>query len=320
MDYVQWLEERRGSFGSSDVGALMGLSSYKTPAEVVLSKIQPANPDEEMTPEQRRGLTLEPIARKLLADAVGANIKPPSGELEIVRHESAPLHCSTDGFVEIEPDGILHHPVEIKCPRSFIIARWKQQGLPPHIIVQCQVAMLCLGSTKLLFGAMDVDNWAMLHWWIDADPELQEQIIATARKFWEYVEAKTLPPEEEAAPVEEIEGEKPEDIIKAGREWDVALSNLREAVAMFDAAKAIKEQRIAEFKQAMAGHKSLYHRMGTIHDSPTKGRLSLQEKQAKAEYERLAALAPEGTKVVPWAEFKKRGKPGRTFTMYWRET
>jgi hypothetical protein len=177
--------------------------------------------------------------------------------------------------------------------------------------------MLVFSAPKLLFGAMDVDNWTMLHWWIEADAELQERIKETARRFWEYVEAGTLPPQEEPEPVELPEGTAPEDVYQAGEDWDLAVASLREAYEIFKQAEVLKKQRVEEFKAAMGKHRTLVQRGGTFHHLPTKGRRTFQQKQAQSEYERLAALA--GVEAPGWETFFKPGLPGSQFRAYFRE-
>lgn len=327
MNYTQWLEARRESIGGSDMAAIMGLSNYMTPADVVRSKLEPPNPEAEMSAEQRRGLTLEPIARVMLAHAAGVAVQGVLPEEELIRDaDGLPLHASIDGWATDPQKDRPRWPIEIKVPRSFVLSRWRKEGLPASIIIQCQHNLGVTDEGRLLFAAMDVDNWAILHWWIQRDEELIEELRRRASEFWtRYVEAGIYP-EDEPNPLEgeaglevaTVGGEA--DRITAGPEWTPAILELREARELLDEAQALYSERKAAFAASM-GLGALVHPLAVVYNRQTAGRSGLDSAAAKREYEYMASLLAKSGAYSPkdWSVFVKKGKPSVTFRPYFKE-
>ena len=59
----QQIEDRKLGLGGSDVGIILGLSTYKTPYELYLEKTGLLVPSQKMTPQQEWGHRLEPVIR-----------------------------------------------------------------------------------------------------------------------------------------------------------------------------------------------------------------------------------------------------------------
>ena len=59
IDRLQWLQARRAGIGGSDIGAIMGLSKWKSPVDVWIGKTGRTEPDLEMSEPAYFGIELE---------------------------------------------------------------------------------------------------------------------------------------------------------------------------------------------------------------------------------------------------------------------
>ena len=69
--------DRSKGIGGSDVGIILGLSTFKTPYQLYLEKIGKGPEDDKMSPAQEWGHRLEPIIRNKFAENNGVKIEAP---------------------------------------------------------------------------------------------------------------------------------------------------------------------------------------------------------------------------------------------------
>lgn len=180
---------RSGGVTGSEIAAVAGLSPWRTPLEVWLTKTGQAEPQPD-NPDMERGRRLEPALRDWLADRRGYQIRLP-GTLRDPEHEL--VIATPDGAAY--RDGVLEAAVEIKAPRTS--RDWEDpdqvpDGIPIHILPQVIWEMRVLqvhvaDVAALLDGQLRVYRVAY-------DDQLFHMLLARAKAFWRYVELREPPP------------------------------------------------------------------------------------------------------------------------------
>lgn len=183
MDRLSWLQARQSGIGGSDVAAILGISKWRTPLDVYLSKIGEAveGPDNVSMEWGRR---LEPVIRQAYADKTGAQVLVPS---ELIRSEKYP-------FMIANVDGLTSdRVVEIKTASTS--ADWGEEGtdeIPDYYLSQVQHYMSVTGKSlcdvAVLIGGRDFRIYT-----VKSDPELETLIINAEQEFWHLVESETPP-------------------------------------------------------------------------------------------------------------------------------
>lgn len=189
---TDWLNERKKLLTASDVGAVLGISPFKSNGDVWLDKTSDTI-DEKTGWQLEFGHKIEaPVAEKWALDN-GAEIRDP-GDFEIAIHPDVPWIGSTLDreyrFSSDEP----WRPLEIKNVgnRRISQAAWTED--PPlynrmQVHTQCSCKVADSGKLIGLFGydIAEVD--------IAFDSELWDLAFAELDKFWNYNVKKKIPPE-----------------------------------------------------------------------------------------------------------------------------
>jgi len=180
----QWLNQRKTGIGGSDAAVVLGLSQWKTPLQLWQEKTgQIALPDID-SPAMYWGRTLESVIREHYQKETGTTVAQP----EMLRH---PKHqwmiANVDG---ITGDGKV---LEIKTARSA--NGWGEVGtneIPEAYQLQVQhymAVMECAAADiAVLIGGSD---FRIYH--LQADSELQNNLIEAEAAFWHMVQTKTPP-------------------------------------------------------------------------------------------------------------------------------
>jgi len=183
---AEWLQERRRGIGGSDVAAILGLSSWRTPLDVYLDKTGQRVDRDEDNPAMYWGRTLEPVIRQHYADTTGRNVIQPNGIL--IHPEHAFMFANVDGVTE---DGRVF---EAKTARTA--SGWGEAGsddVPDAYALQVQHYMAVTGlpvaDIAVLIGGSD---FRVYH--VEADPDLQADMIMEESEFWQHV-IEQRPPE-----------------------------------------------------------------------------------------------------------------------------
>lgn len=200
----EWLLERRSGLGGSDIGAILGLSPYRTPVDVWAEKTGRA-PGQEETFQMRFGSYVEEfVAREYCAKTGNAvqRFTP------MLHHPSAPLLGNVDRLVIPANAKIAAHQREIRtdlgleCKTASAFATfnaddWGDEGtdqVPPSYLLQCATYMALTGCSgwdlAVLFGNQEVRVY-----YIERDRELETEIIARASEWWDKHIVGDVPPE-----------------------------------------------------------------------------------------------------------------------------
>lgn len=190
---AEWLEQRRGYLGGTDVSAILGLHPYRTPLQVYLEKTGQALEQEE-TPAMRRGTRMEPYVAELYAEETGLTLR--KGR-PIIHREKPFLGVNPDYYAVDEENEALH-VVELKTHNPFTSDNYGDPGtdqIPHHELIQCTWQMhlddlgVDLCDLAVLFG---LDDFRIYH--VPYSEVLGAEIEDFATRWWrDHIEDRTPP-------------------------------------------------------------------------------------------------------------------------------
>lgn len=192
---------RAKSLGGSDIGAVLGLSKYKTAVDVWMEKTGKPIKQTNSLP-LRFGQYAEEFVAKEYALATG---------LHLIKHEEAVIHPSydyihghIDRYVQDNPSSLFTvkgslnatRILECKTANPFAQSEWGESGsdqVPMSYLVQCIWYMMITNINQadlaVLFGNADFRIYE-----IQRDHELETMILEKAINFWENHVLKDIPP------------------------------------------------------------------------------------------------------------------------------
>ncbi len=192
MNRTEFLAARRTGIGGSDIGAILGVSPFKTSLDVYQAKVNPS-PEEDETELTYWGHALEPVIIDRFARDHGIAVVRPA---KIARH---PKHdwmvANLDGIIPGDKPGVL----EIKNVNQFAAKKWGEEGtdeLPLTYVAQVAWYMAVMdfdyAIVAALFGGNDYREYR-----VERDAELEQTLITRGYAFWHYNVLKQTPPEPE---------------------------------------------------------------------------------------------------------------------------
>jgi putative phage-type endonuclease len=187
-DRSQWLELRRQHIGASDMPAIMGRSPWATPADIWAQKVHGGWRPE--TPAMQVGHVVEPGLVAWMAKLLQ---KPVLTEQFRISAADEIFSATHDGLVEDEPTGI-----EAKVSTD---PRWGESGtdgVPDHVLIQCQHQMLVSDLQEVYVPVLLVNFRMETRWFrVERDPTIIESILEVGQQFWrDYVVPQVPPPGE----------------------------------------------------------------------------------------------------------------------------
>ena len=202
QDFTQ---DRTKYIGGSDIGAILGLSKFRTPLEVWMEK----------TGKEVRQLDSLPLRFGSFAEEFVANEYARATSFELLHDESIyihPTHPMMSAHVDrfILGDGLSNPAtrlLECKTANPFARGEWGEPGtdqVPMSYLCQCIWYMAITGIEQcdlaVLFGNSDFRIYE-----IERDLELEALVIEKALHFWnEYVLKDTPPPAQTEGDYQEL--------------------------------------------------------------------------------------------------------------------
>ncbi len=191
--------ERTKYLGGSDIGAILGLSKYRSAVDVWMEKTGKTFSQKDSLP-LRFGQFAEDFVAREYALATG---------YALIKHEKAMIHpqyahmqghidrlVAEEGGALMNAQGQARRILECKTANPFAQSDWGEIGtdqVPLTYLVQCAWYMMLsnIDQTDLavLFGNADFRIYA-----IQRDAELEQMIFERAIDFWENHVVKDLPP------------------------------------------------------------------------------------------------------------------------------
>lgn len=205
-----WHQHRATALNASDAPAMLGISPYKSRAELVRERATGISPD--VTPEQQRifdrGHRIEALARLQAEAVIGEDLSPCVGT-------SGKFSASFDGITftgdtaweSKTMNAVLREAMPYAVCDDSYGAR-----LPEHYRAQMEHQAMVSGCERILFTAASLSDEGgtlddVRHCWYTPDPELRARLIAGWEQFEKdvaaYVPSEAAPPVQ-AAPVESL--------------------------------------------------------------------------------------------------------------------
>lgn len=189
----EWLQHRRAGLGGSDIGAILGLSKYRTPVDVWMEKTGRI-PGQDETLQMRFGSYAEDFVAQEYSVKTGRAVQRFK---TMLHHPTAPILGNVDRLVIPEGQKRAAHQREIRtdrgleCKTASAFAtlddhEWGREGtdqVPASYIVQCTTYMALtkcqLWDLAVLFGNQEVRIYNLKR-----DAELEEEIVARSEEWW----------------------------------------------------------------------------------------------------------------------------------------
>lgn len=177
----EWHAHRAKYFNASDAPAMMGVSPYKTRAELLHELATGIVP--EVDPRTQalfdKGHRFEKLARPLAEAIIGEELYPVVGT-------EGKLGASFDGLPMLE-DQAFEHKMLNKALREAMTPGCTGDALPMVYQIQNEQQCMVSGATRVLFMATNWDDDDNLleerHCWYESNPELAEGIRAGWDQF-----------------------------------------------------------------------------------------------------------------------------------------
>jgi putative phage-type endonuclease len=296
IDRDKWLAERRLGIGGSDVAPILGLSPWATPLDVYLDKIGEAPPVED-TPAMAWGRAMEPLLRHAYAAQTGRQVAVPT--VSFVHPQHSFIRANLDGETD---DGRIF---EAKTARTG--EGWGEPGsdeVPDAYGLQVQHYMLVRGyvlaDIAVLIGGNDFRVYT-----VEADPQVQSDLIDLEREFWQRVQDRNPPEPRTFSEVQQRFGRsEAAGVVTADSEAAYAYQQL------LVARRALKGAEEAEQEAKAVLMKALGDSGDTLID--TQGRTLATWKLAKAPQQfDAAALKTDHPDI--YQQYMRAGEPSRRF-------
>lgn len=303
----KWLFERwrrpdgRAAFGFSDASALMGVSPYKTRADLFLEKREgPVRVQESWA--MRKGNLMEPLLVAEGGRRLGVELVTP----EVVYTEGRWV-----GSLDAVPAASVEAPefiAEVKVTGRYVVndaddlpAEWLAQGHAQHAIVGCPV-MFFVFDRHQNFNIVEMP----------VNDAYSDAILSEAERVGSLVDAEAPLPDEFLQDMDAdsianaFQPERPTtDLSDDAENWVKALEAAREAKAAAEAMeKDAKDQLARLLLDAEVG---LVRGVPVVSWKQTAGRESFDVKAFTAAHPELAA------------QFVRQGKPFRTMRLLGRK-
>ena len=187
-------QDRTKYLGGSDIGAILGLSPFKSPLAVWMEKTGKDVKPVDSLP-LRFGSFAEEFVANEYAKATGFALRHDESIYIHPAHSYISAHI--DRFVHTDGlDQAATKILECKTANPFSRAQWGEVGsdqVPMSYLCQCIWYMAITGIAKtdlaVLFGNTDFRIYTIVR-----DPELENLVLEKAHHFWHEHVLKDLPP------------------------------------------------------------------------------------------------------------------------------
>lgn len=191
---------RRQGVGASEVGAILGLSKYKTALDVYLDKLGLTEPTEDSEAAEW-GHRLEPvIAQKYAARMPGVLL----AESDTVAHPQHPWALATPDRIAFDADD--EWLVEIKTREDRTAGEFGEPGtdqVPDDVLTQCQWQMFVTGKRRCDVALL-VNGRRFSTYTVPANDVIQQGLFAAVERFWLLHVTAQVPPEVTAQDTDKI--------------------------------------------------------------------------------------------------------------------
>ena len=297
-------EKRSQGFGASEIAALLGEDPYRTPGDVIYSKLGVVEPESEDSEMAEIGTLMEEPVAKLAERRLGVRLVKPTA-----------TYWSDNGVLFANPDRQIGKPargcIPVEIKDSGVVEGWGESGtdqVPARVLLQVTAQMICLDTdvAHYPFGRRELRLYE-----IRRNDRLAGLILEETKAIWDrYVEAKQ-PLDDSMRPsvgvlsrVAREEGKVialPTDLVREWREAEAAAAKAEKVATEAKArVRALLAQNGAEFGECDLGRVSdrMQSRRGVDVD-----KLRTEHPAVYAAVEKAS-----GFRVMRFAERKDGGK------------
>jgi putative phage-type endonuclease len=282
LNNQDFTHDRTKYLGGSDIGAILGLSPYKTPLDVWLEKTGKHSYEIDNLPI-RFGSFAESFVASEYALATGTIL---CEHPQAITHPAHPyLQGHIDRFVTTDPDSKLFkddgsctasHLLECKTASPFTQSQWGEAGsdeVPMSYLAQCHWYLCMTGLERcdlaVLFGNSDFRIYQ-----IHRDAALESTLLEAAITFWQGHVLKDMPPD--AKTIGDYQKlfakEVPGKTLEATEQTRLLIDTVKEINTVIDA----KEQELEQIK------KMLMEQMQEAQELTYQGKVLVTWKRPKA--------------------------------------
>ncbi len=187
ISHEEWLRWRKKGIGGSDVSAILGINKWTSAIELWLDKTNQKNNPVEVNEAMEWGTILEPIIRDHFALVTGKTVTEVKAMLQ---HPDHPFMIADVDGVTTDDNG---DPaiLEIKTASEYKRDEWLE-GVPTYYQTQVQ-HYLCVTGVSKAYVAVLIGGNSFRIYEVDADPEVQQMLIAVEKNFWDKVQNMIRP-------------------------------------------------------------------------------------------------------------------------------
>ncbi len=185
VDLIQgtdsWIQHRAQHWNASDAPAMLGVSPYKSRAELLRERATGISQEFDAATQRRfdDGHRFEALARSLAEKIVGDELFPVTGV-------EGRYSASFDGLTMLEDTAFEHKSINDEL-RDAIQPNNSINAIPEHYRVQMEQQCMVSGAERVLFMASKwTDDGELIeerHFWYYPDAELRARIVAGWDQF-----------------------------------------------------------------------------------------------------------------------------------------
>lgn len=184
---LEWLKLRQKGIGGSDAAAIFGMSRWKSPIDIWLSKTIEIEQEDEQSEAAYWGTVLEDVVAKEFTERTG---------LKVRRRNAMLQHDEYDFMIADIDREIVGQKVGLECKTASEYKKdeWKDDEIPVEYLIQCQHYMAVTGYEAWWIAVLVGGN-KFIYKKIDRDEEFIEMLIKAEMDFWNnHVVPNVMPP------------------------------------------------------------------------------------------------------------------------------
>lgn len=215
--HALWHVRRASAIGGSEIGTIVkhfrgDRGNFTSAKNLALEKLLIMSP-QRSTPEMARGNRAEPWLQRMYHEEHGVRSDPDAlALLKGYRWHRLPQLVGTPDDIVILPDG-RRRVVDYKCPSADVNAEYEKNGVSFDYVCQVHHYGVLAQSAGARFDEMEVavfdPRYFTIHQYkVERDPALIQEIMKSAKAFWDEFVMHGLVPDDIAPDALEIqEGE-----------------------------------------------------------------------------------------------------------------
>lgn len=293
----EFLAERQGYLGASDMAAILGVDLYRTALDVYNEKLGLVLPFAG-NQHTERGIRLESLAAERYTELTGRKL----------RRKNQPLVHADHSFLVGHVDRVAvgdKRIVEIKCPSMGSYRKIQREGFPASWIAQLQWYLFLSGYPAGEWVLFCADQFDLITFDVQADPSLHQAMLERAVEFWNRHIIPRVPPLPVDADKPKIEFQKVGGVIvkRDDPQFAEAAELLRDAYSLKAESDELMRLAKTRMKEVVEGEFGKYEGAGV--------RLSyyLSAGHKSFDKKRLAAEHPE----IDLSQYENQGMPFEVF-------